>query len=147
MHDLFAGVDEILHGGDVGDPDILIELGAIAPVHAVRGNCDHGELGQLPEFVVRRYEGHTLLMTHILEQPARVRALVRARLEEAGASIVVYGHTHRYGDQTRDGVRFINPGSAGAPRYGLPATVALLELGDQARCRVRTLDGEEVQLP
>jgi len=144
VHDRLAGCDEILHAGDVGDPAILIELGAIAPVHAVRGNCDHGQLARLPEFVVRCHAGQTVLVTHILDRPARPSPEVCERLAASGAELAVYGHSHRPGQQTHDGVLFINPGSAGAPRFGLPPTVALLDLGIAPLCRIITLDGEEL---
>jgi len=144
LHRLFEGVDEILHAGDITQPAILDELATIAPVHAVRGNCDHGETALLPEVLIRQYEGLTVLVTHILARPQRPRATVLSQVEASGAGLVLYGHTHRYGDVQRGGVRYINPGRAGAPRHGLPATVAILEVGDEPTCTSLDLDGEAV---
>ncbi len=145
MHSLFEGVDEILHAGDVCGAEILIELGTLAPVYAVRGNCDHDDTGHLPEFLVRGYGSQTVLMTHILERPERMRKVVADKIAASGAGLVIYGHTHRFAQTTRDGVLYINPGSAGSPRHGLPATVAILEASDgPPHCTILNLDGETV---
>lgn len=118
-----AGCDEILHAGDVGDPDILDALGAIAPVRAVRGNVDHEPgFARLP--AVQRLEraGVRILMLHILGELGLDPAA-------AGLGVVIYGHTHEPRIESRHGVLFINPGSAGPRRFDLPVTLARLTLG------------------
>src|SRR5215475_4230768 len=102
--------------GDVGSPDVLARLGALAPVHAVRGNVDHGAWSaNLP--VTRRIEidGFRIYVLHILaELDLRAAANVDA---------VIYGHSHQPKIETRNGILFFNPGSAGPRRFGLPITV------------------------
>jgi putative phosphoesterase len=118
-----AGCDEILHAGDVGDPDILEELGAVAPVRAVRGNVDDdGTLARLPGVVRLERNGLRLLMLHILGDLGLDPAA-------AGIGMVIYGHTHEPRIEERNGVLFVNPGSAGPRRFDLPVTLARLTLG------------------
>jgi len=118
-----AGCDEILHAGDVGDPDILEELGVVAPVRAVRGNVDFdGTLARLPGVVRLERNGVRLLMLHILGDLGLDPAA-------AGIGVVIYGHTHEPRIEERSGVLFVNPGSAGPRRFDLPVTLARLTLG------------------
>src|SRR5947208_793629 len=120
------GSELILHAGDVGKPEILEELRKIAPVVAVRGNVDT-ELwaSVLPVTAVTEAHGVMIYMIH------DVTAL---DLNPAASSfrIVVSGHTHKAGRLERDGVLYINPGSAGPRRFQLPITVAHLRLGRTA---------------
>jgi putative phosphoesterase len=117
------GSELILHGGDVGHPEILTALRELAPVIAVRGNVDTGEWGRtLPETAVadagevRLYVLHDV---HTLDlNPAA-----------AGFHVVVSGHSHQPVKFERDGVLYINPGSAGPRRFQLPVCVARLNLG------------------
>jgi uncharacterized protein len=119
-----AGCDEIVHAGDVGDPAILDRLRTIAPVHAVRGNVDHTPpLSRLPAVVRLERAGLRLLVLHILEDLGLDPAA-------AGLGAVVYGHTHEPRSEQRNGVLYVNPGSAGPRRFHLPVTVARLTLGD-----------------
>ena len=118
-----GGVDLILHAGDVGGPKILEALREVAPVVAVRGNVDTDSWGQtLPLTEVVHACASTVYMLHILQgldlSPAA-----------AGFHIVVSGHTHKAVQSERDGVIYINPGSAGPRRFQLPVTVARLDLG------------------
>jgi putative phosphoesterase len=117
------GSDVILHAGDVGAPEILEGLKTIAPVVAVRGNVDTGEWAQalpltevIPMGLVRIY------MLHILQDLDLDPAV-------AGFPMVVSGHSHKPGQTEKDGVLYINPGSAGPCRFYLPVTVARLDLG------------------
>lgn len=118
---LLAGVDRILHLGDVGDPAILDELACIAPVTAVRGNVDRGAgVRELPPTAVVEAGGATLYLLHILEELDLDPAA-------AGFQAVLSGHTHRPEvRRTPDGVLFLNPGSCGPRRFDLPVTVARL---------------------
>jgi uncharacterized protein len=117
------GVDLILHAGDVGNPKVLDGLKAIAPVFAVRGNVDTEDWGrELPETTVVETGGASFYILHNL------RAL-DLRPETAGFNGVISGHTHQAEQWEREGVLYLNPGSAGPRRFQLPVTLALLDLG------------------
>ncbi len=118
--EFLQGCDHIVHGGDIGSPEILQALRSIAPVTAVRGNNDRGPWAEaLPETVLVQLAGAWLYVLHDL-----------ARLDidppAAGVHVVVSGHSHKPADERRDGVLYINPGSAGPRRFKLP--IALGEL-------------------
>ena len=126
---VLAGVELILHAGDVGGDDILDELQAIAPVQAVYGNTDPPGHPRLAERIEREIDGVSIHVSHGHEvgspTPARLMAAYDAR-------VIVYGHTHR-GLIERQGDRLvINPGAAGARRFNLLPTVGLLRLDDGA---------------
>jgi putative phosphoesterase len=115
--------DLIIHAGDVGKAEILEVLRKIAPVVAVRGNVDIAEWAKvLPETAVA--EAGTV-MIYVLHD---VHALDLDPVA-AGFQIVVSGHSHKPGRTERDGVLYINPGSAGPRRFELPTTLARLDLG------------------
>lgn len=121
------GVDVILHAGDVGDPDILVELGAIAPVHAVSGNTDGFTVrAQVQERVELELEGWRVLLTHGHELGSPDAARLHAAYPEA--HVVVYGHTHVPRVDVHEGALIINPGAAGPARFKLLPSVAILEL-------------------
>jgi putative phosphoesterase len=132
------GCDRVFHAGDVGSREILDALGAIGPVHAVRGNTDRSEWGRtLPETECVEVDGVTLYMIHILEDLDLDPAA-------AGVDVVVYGHTHRPRVDERDGVLYVNPGSCGPRRFDLPVTVARLTIDTETGLSVRLvpLSGE-----
>jgi len=117
------GVELILHAGDVGNPKVLDGLKAIAPVFAVRGNVDTEDWARgLPETTVVETGNASFYILHNL------RAL-DLRPEAAGFNGVISGHTHQAEQWERDGVLYLNPGSAGPKRFQLPVTLALLDLG------------------
>jgi putative phosphoesterase len=117
------GSELIIHAGDVGKPEILEELKKIAPVVAVRGNVDTEPWAQaLPETAVAEAGA---VMIYVLHD---VKAL-DLNPAAAGFHIVVSGHSHKPGKSERDGVLYVNPGSAGPRRFQLPVTVAHLRLG------------------
>jgi uncharacterized protein len=127
LHDVFAGVAHIVHAGDVGSRDVLLELATIAPVTAVGGNTDAWfGAEELAEEAVVEVAGHRLLVGHI-------SAVLLGRHAPAleGFDAVITGHSHRYAMSRNDGVLYLNPGSAGAARFGLPRTVAVVELGGE----------------
>ena len=126
---LLDGVARILHAGDVGPPDLLIELGAIAPVTAVWGNTDGFELRTaLPEIAELELAGRRIVVMHGhqlgLPDPESLR---RA---QPSAEIIVYGHTHRP-LVDGNGSLVVNPGSAGAARFGIPPSVGILEVAGE----------------
>jgi uncharacterized protein len=123
----FAGVDRILHAGDIGPPGLLVELEAIAPVTAVWGNTDGFEIREQTEGVARVEENGwriVLLHGHQLGSPTP-EGLRRACPD---ADIIVYGHTHRPLVERADGILVVNPGAAGPTRFGIPASVAVLSV-------------------
>jgi uncharacterized protein len=116
------GSDLILHAGDVGAPAILDALRTIAPVVAVRGNVDTEKWAQTLPMTEAISAGPAMIyMLHIL-QDLDVNPAV------GGFQIVVSGHSHKPGQTVKDGVLYINPGSAGPRRFYLPVTVARLDL-------------------
>lgn len=121
----FAGVDRILHAGDVCDPMLLAELEALAPVTVVAGNNDFHPGWR--ETVSLEAGGRRILMQHIV-RPGRPDPNWHRLLQRVQPQIVVYGHTHRASREEHGGVLYLNPGSAGSPRFGLPRSVALLRL-------------------
>ncbi|WP_437950614.1 metallophosphoesterase family protein [Sorangium sp. So ce296] len=115
-----AGSELIVHAGDVGGPEVLAALAAIAPVTAVRGNNDRGRWADgLPERATVRVSGATLLVLHDVKELGPGDGA-------AGYAAVVAGHSHRPGIREQDGVLFLNPGSAGPRRFKLPLSVARL---------------------
>jgi hypothetical protein len=121
----FAGVELIVHAGDVGSQAVLVRLEAIAPVIAVRGNMDTGELEwRLPDTAAPRFGGHRLLIAH--------KKTAVAGGPPPGVDVVITGHTHRAAVERVGGVLFVNPGSAGGHnRDGRGPTAALLDLSAQ----------------
>ena len=114
------GSDHIVHAGDVGRPDILQELTAIAPVTTVRGNVDQGSWAQkLPRTEVLEAGGVSIYVLHILEQ-------LDLKPEAAGFAAVISGHSHVPKQEVRNGVLYFNPGSAGPRRFNLPVTLGKL---------------------
>jgi len=127
VFDHFEGVDLILHGGDVGNPDILTQLAALAPLHAVFGNTDGFEVRDLaPARVELELAGWKVLVTHghELGAPSPDR-LLRAY---EGRDVIMYGHTHCPLVEQVDGVLLVNPGAAGPARFDLTPSIAILTL-------------------
>ena len=105
-----AGVDHILHAGDVGDPAILDILREIAPVTAIRGNVDvFGDCALLPETEAVELAGHLFYLVHSIHD-------LDINPEAAGIAMVISGHSHQPEIETRNGVIYLNPGSAGPRR-------------------------------
>jgi putative phosphoesterase len=114
--------DLIIHAGDVGDPQILERLGAIAPTRAVRGNVDTSAWAQaLPLTDVVHVGDLLIYVIHNLSD-------LDLNPTAAGFAAVVFGHTHRPHAEVRDDVLYLNPGSAGPRRFTLPIAVARLEV-------------------
>jgi uncharacterized protein len=120
------GVELIIHAGDIGGPEVLAALERIAPVEAVRGNIDSGQwAGKLPRTRILEVGGMHLFVLH---------ELPRLDLDPAAAGLaaVIYGHSHRPHLESRDGVLYLNPGSAGPRRFTLPVTLAQLRIRDNS---------------
>jgi putative phosphoesterase len=130
--EVLQGSELIIHAGDIGGPKVLDAFRAVAPVVAVRGNNDRGEWARkLPKMEIVEIDGARILVVHIL------RVL---DLDLTGIDCVISGHTHRASARKKDGVLYLNPGSAGPRRFGQPATVAMLQV------RERALDAEIIHL-
>jgi len=129
------GTDLIVHAGDVGTPDVLEALRAIAPVVAVRGNNDRGRWAQaLAETEVVKHSGRALYVLH------DVHAL-DIDPGAAGYDAVIAGHSHQPRVERRGGVLYLNPGSAGPRRFRLPVSVARLRVdARRLQAEIVTLD-------
>ncbi len=117
-----AGVELIIHAGDIGNPQVLQALEKIAPVHAVRGNTDRGEwAAALPHTRVVEVGGILIYVLHELFtldlDPAA-----------AGFAAVIFGHSHQPHMERKNGVLYLNPGSAGPRRFTLPVSLAVVEV-------------------
>jgi len=118
-----AGSDLIIHAGDVGRPEILDVLKSVAPVVAIRGNIDTEPWASaLPPTAVTEAGPARIYVLHDVHELDLDPAA-------AGFHVVVSGHSHKPSQTDRDGVLYINPGSAGPRRFQLPVTVARLDLG------------------
>jgi len=121
--ELFAGVDHILHGGDIGLPWLILELEQIAPVTAVLGNNDVGL--DFRETELAELDGRKFLLHHIVDPRKPADAIQRLIIRE-GPDVVVFGHTHKPYSETIGRTLYFNPGYAGKPRFNLSRSVALL---------------------
>lgn len=130
--DALRGVEHIIHAGDVGKPSVLDPLRAIAPVTAIRGNVDMGDW--LPRTEVVEVGEALLYVLHNLDH-------LDLDPKAAEMDAVIYGHTHRPSIERRNGVLYLNPGSAGPRRFDLPVSVALLRVtGHQLDAELVTLN-------
>lgn len=124
IYSILQGSDLIIHAGDIGSVQILEELRTIAPVVAVKGNTDKGELA------------HSLSATEVVDSGNKfiyiIHDISQLDLEPvaAGFHVVIYGHSHKHKIEWKDGVMYLNPGSAGPRRFNLPISVAKLKVND-----------------
>jgi hypothetical protein len=118
-----TGVDHIIHGGDIGQPDILVALRRIAPVTAIKGNVDIGDWAR--DYADTELVQLAQLSIYVLHDLKKLDIDPVAR----GINVIVSGHSHRAAIDTVDGVLYLNPGSAGPRRFKLPITLATLEVG------------------
>jgi len=123
VHDLFDGVEHILHAGDIGPQSIVIDLERIAPVTAVLGNNDVGLPYQETEIV--EVANRRFLLHHIVT-PGQPDAGLQRQLAQNKPDAVIFGHSHKPHCQTIETTLFFNPGYAGKPRFNLRRSVALL---------------------
>jgi uncharacterized protein len=119
-----AGCDHLVHAGDIGGPEILEGLAAIAPLSVVRGNNDHAPwAAAIPASLTLALGGVRLHAVHDIAELGLVPA-------EAGVQVVVSGHSHKPSLAERAGVLYINPGSAGPRRFTLPISVGELRIAE-----------------
>ena len=112
------GCDLIIHAGDVGNPGVITQLAGIAPIHVVRGNVDKGDwAAELPLTELVEVGERLFFVLHEISQLDLDPA-------DAGFAAVVFGHSHQPLIETRQGVLFLNPGSAGPRRFNLPVSIA-----------------------
>ena len=127
----FNAVDLIIHAGDIGEQAVLDNLSKIAPVVAVRGNMDFGKWTRhLPETEAIEIGQMVLYVLHIANR-------LDADPGKTGFKAVISGHTHRTDVHEKNGIMFINPGSASYPKFGHPASAALIQIkGDDLRVEI-----------
>ncbi len=117
-----AGVDHIIHGGDIGNPEVIMELKRIAPVTAIKGNVDTGDwVAEYADTEFVRLAGRSFYVLHDLKA-------LQVNPTAQGIDVVVSGHSHMPKIETIDSVLYLNPGSAGPRRFTLPITLATLEV-------------------
>jgi uncharacterized protein len=129
------GCDSIIHCGDICEQRVIDELSRVAPVAAVRGNNDKGDWARaLPESELLRIGGISIYVIHDL-------SLIDIDPKAAGVAVVLSGHSHKPQIDRREGITYLNPGSAGPRRFKLPICVAeLIVKGDSFTARIAELD-------
>ena len=132
---MLRGTAHIIHGGDIGKPEILEELRALAPLTAVRGNNDRERwAARVPQTAVLRIEQVVIYVLHNLAELDIDPLAKKYR-------VVVSGHSHKPLVQERDGVLYVNSGSAGPRRFTLPVTLGELKIaGTRVRARILELE-------
>ena len=121
-----AGSDLVIHAGDIGGPEVLTAIEAIAPVVAVRGNNDHGPWAmRIPETAAVEVAGAALYVIHDVHELDLDPTVARL-------AAVIAGHSHKPRQERQDGVLYFNPGSAGPRRFKLPIAVGRLTIVDGA---------------
>ena len=127
VHDALAGVELILHAGDVGGGEVLHELAIIAPVMAVCGNTDPADDPSLPPSITLDVGGLLIHVSHGSELGSPTPGKLLATYQ---ADVIVYGHTHRQLVTRSSNRLVVNPGAAGARRFNLKPSVARLTIVD-----------------
>ena len=127
--ELLAGVEHILHAGDIGDAGIIAELARIAPVTTVRGNNDRtGPESLFPEEVTVELDGWNFFLTHEVKVPKGPDDPSMETYRKAGADVVVFGHSHIALQRQIGTVLFFNPGAAGKRRFKVVPSIGILKL-------------------
>ena len=126
------GVDAILHGGDISRQSILDTLETYAPLYVVRGNNDKEWAEHIPHNLTLTLGGVTFYMVHKKAEIPR---------DLPGVDVVIYGHSHKYAQEEKDGILYLNPGSCGPRRFNQDITMALMYLEEG------TIRTEKVLIP
>lgn len=136
------GCDLILHAGDINKQEILDRLEQIAPIKVVRGNNDKEWADQIPYVLNIECEGLHILMCHKKKDSPE---------DLTGTDLVVFGHSHKYGDKLERGVRWLNPGSCGPRRFNQDITMAVMEIDRSGSYEIHRIDiphkGKMVKVP
>ncbi|HEX7026807.1 MAG TPA: metallophosphoesterase family protein [Gammaproteobacteria bacterium] len=132
--DVLQGSELVIHAGDIGSADVVERLSNIAPVVAIRGNVDTGEWAEkFPAEEVIKVHGRHLYVLHNLNE-------IDLDPAAAGFDVVISGHSHKPLINKKDGVLYVNPGSAGPRRFKLPVAVAMLRVtSEDIQARIREL--------
>jgi putative phosphoesterase len=129
IHSIFEGVDEIIHAGDIGNDDVLIELQTLAPVTAVRGNMDRfGRPATYQEFLTCTFEGRRFFLVHDLGSPHAIKKHLLLPIQRYAPHVIIFGHTHRPYLASFMDVLYFNPGSASQARGGKNRSVGIIEI-------------------
>jgi uncharacterized protein len=129
-----VGAEVVVHAGDIGKPDVIRALETVAPVKAIRGNNDYGDWARrFPESTVIEVAGIKIYVVHDVNE-------MKFDPASAGFNVVVSGHSHQPSVQRREGVLYVNPGSAGPRRFKLPIAVGRLSI------RGATIDAQIIEL-
>ncbi len=126
VYEAFEGVDLILHAGDIGSHDVILELTPIAPVKAVVGNVDTDLLHRLEENMTSQLARRAIHLQHILQEFPEENTFADSPINE----IFIFGHSHKPLNQQVGSTLYFNPGSAGPRRFKLPITVGRLTLDE-----------------
>lgn len=124
----FAGAELIVHAGDIGDIAVIDALAEVAPVLAVRGNIDGGDLRFLPLVDTREVGGRRVSALHIAGHPGRPKPAARRAIAQERSDVLVVGHSHIYAVGRVDGALWINPGAAGRQGFHRERTAVRLHL-------------------
>lgn len=129
------GADAILHGGDISSQSVLDQLSALAPVYAVRGNNDKQWAEALPHDRKVTLAGVTFCLVHKKKELPQ---------DLSGVDVVIFGHSHQYSQQEKDGILFLNPGSCGPRRFHQEITMAMIQAreGQFTVSRIRIPHGD-----
>jgi putative phosphoesterase len=127
--ELFRGVQQIIHAGDIGEEDLIWRLEEIAPVIAVRGNNDADTMC-FPNERMALVEGRTFYVRHIFATVEKMTQAQQRVIERHMPDAVIFGHSHKAYMGTWRGTLLFNPGSAGPKRFSLPRSVGILEIHD-----------------
>ena len=127
LREIFAGVDHILHAGDIGLPWLILELEDIAPVTAVIGNTDAGISYKETELIQL---GSRKFLVHHIVDVQNPSEKVKRRIIRENPDVVVFGHTHKRFCENIGNTLYLNPGYAGKQRFDLPRSVAILTCDD-----------------
>lgn len=137
--ELFAGVQHIIHAGDIGDEELIWQMEKLAPVIAVRGNNDANTMC-FPNERLAVIQGHTFFIRHQFATVEKLSAAQQRLIEQRMPDVVIFGHSHQAYSGTWRGTLLFNPGSAGPKRFNLPRSIGLLELHeDRIASRIITL--------
>jgi putative phosphoesterase len=141
----FAGVEEILHAGDIGDEDVIRHLRRLAPVTAVSGNVDDYEASGFPRRLVLQRGGIRIALCHVLYERGKMTREAETWLDREQPDVCVFGHSHRPTVTRHGRTLLFNPGSAGPRRFSLPRGIGILtvEAGKTTPTLIRLSDRVE----